>query len=242
MSKFLFVSATGQLGGAERSLVELATAICPAKHEVFAAIGSPGPLTTALEAAGVRTQLIAMQRLQRTVNPLRLAEYVAVIARASRSIAELAISLDVDLIHANSDMAHVYAGEAAARAEIPCIWHSRDMLKLGPIGERMIRQAACVIAISESVLRHLQELGVPEKKTRLVRNGVAIARFPEGPARDEARREARKILGLDPYCFVVGAAGAFVPWKRHEDFIRTFARLCELEVADQTRRPEGPGL
>jgi glycosyltransferase involved in cell wall biosynthesis len=241
MPRALLVCATGQLGGAERSLVELAAAINPSRYELCAVVGSTGPLTEELEAVGVRTEIVEMQRLQRTVNPLKLAEYVAAIARSSRRIADAARSLNADVIHSNSDMAHVYVGEAAERAKLPCIWHVRDMVNLGPIGDRMAKQATRIIAISEAVRDHLERSGVPAEKVRLVRNGIALARFAEGPERDEMRRSARTSLSIDPFCFLAGAAGAFVPWKRHEDFIRAFWRLCELEVTDRTMRPDGPG-
>ena len=233
MARVLLIGATGQLGGAERSLVEMAEAINPGTFQLFAAVGGEGPLQGALEDAGVRTEIIPMKRLRRTVNPLRLAEYVTSVSRGSRAIVELAKSTGADLIHANNDIAQVYAGEAAARAELPCVWHSRDLLKLGPIGERMAKQASVVVAISRAVMDHHERAGVDPDRLRLVRNGVALGKFPEctGDRRNRARLEARKELGLHPDAFVVGAAGVFVPWKRHEDFIRAFCGLCEREIA-----------
>jgi glycosyltransferase involved in cell wall biosynthesis len=241
MTRILLVSATGQLGGAERSLIELATAINPAEFQLFAAVGGNGPLAAQLDEAGVHSRIVEMLRLQRTVNPLRLAEYVAAVSRASRAIAELASSLEIDIVHANTDMAQVYAGEAAARAGIPCVWHARDMLNLGPIGERMAKQAHRVLAISEAVRDHLARAGIDDGTLRLVRNGIACARFPEGETRRETRKAVRTELGLNPFAFVAGSVGALIPWKRHDEFVRAFGALCELEISDHARRPDGPG-
>ncbi len=179
-------------------------------------------------------------RIRRTVNPLRIAGYITAISKASRRIADIARAGHIDLIHANNDMAQVYAGEAAARADVPCVWHARDVLKLGPLGQRLSEKASLVIAISEAVAEHLAKSGVDRSKIRVVKNGIALGPFEELDL-EKARSSARAELGLAGGAFVAGTAGIFVPWKRHEDFIRAFGKLCEMEVADHLECPEGPG-
>ena len=240
MRRILFVSVTGELGGAERSLAELVLALDRSRFEPHAVTPGPGPLASRLGRAGVGVDFARVERIRRTVNPIRIARYVAAISKASRAVADLARSKRVDVIHANTDVAQVYAGEAAARAGVTSIWHSRDMLGLGPLGERLSEKAACVIAISEAVAAHLADSGVDSSKIRVVENGIALGFFKELDL-DNARSSARQELGLAEGAFVAGTAGAFVPWKRHEDFVRAFGRLSEMEVADHVESPEGPG-
>jgi glycosyltransferase involved in cell wall biosynthesis len=102
------------------------------------------------------------------------------------------------------------------------------MVKLGPFAGHIQKNAALVIAISEAVREHLMHEGNPEDKIRLVMNGLDLAPFEDAGA---VREAARAELGLDPRAFVAGSAGAFVPWKRHEDFVRAFGALAEGEVA-----------
>jgi len=235
------VNAAGFLGGAERSLVELAGAISPDRFQLFAAVGAHGPLADSLMECGVRVEVVEMPRLRRTVNPLDLAGMVAGVSRSSRRLADLARDLGIELIVSNGAVSHVVAGEAAARARRPCVWHARDMVELGPLTRRMLETASLVIAVSAAAREHLLREGARPERVRLVRNGIGLSAFPEGNARESARSRARRELGLSEQAFVVGSAGAFVPWKRHEDFIRAFARLCELELDERKRRPQGAG-
>lgn len=241
MHRVLLVNAAGFLGGAERSLAELAGAISPDRFELFAAVGAPGALADLLTEQGVRTEIVEMRRLRKTVNPLEIAGMVATVSRASRRLAEFAEDIGAGLIVSNGTVSHVFAGEAAQRAGIPCVWHARDMISLGPLNKRMFETAAVVIAVSDAVREHLIKEGLPGERVRLVRNGIALAAFSEGPARERTREAARRALDLSPHAFVAGSAGVFVPWKRHEDFIRAFSRMCELELEERKRRPAGAG-
>lgn len=258
MKKILLVSASGRMGGAERSLVELARTVDQARFELHAVVGEAGRLAEALGAAGVGVHVVEMERLRRTVNPVRLAGYVAAVAKASRRVAGIIGSCGIDLVHSNGVISHVYAGEAASRAGVRCVWHARDMVRLGPIAERMVRHADRVIAISDAVRVYVSRLGAPRERVRVVRNGLDLTPFLEEPQRPApagesqslpaaagtqtpddsvpsvssvARVAARRELGLDERAFVAGSAGVFVPWKRHEDFVRAFAGLCEKEIA-----------
>jgi glycosyltransferase involved in cell wall biosynthesis len=253
MRRILHVSATEKLGGAERSLVELTGALDRSRFESHAVLPGKGTLADALRERGVAVQFAPIERIRRTVNPLRIAEYIAAISRASRRIADIARAERIDLVHANNDVAQVYAGEAAARAGLPCVWHARDMLSLGPLGARLSERASRVLAVSDAVRDHLAGCGVDASKIRVVRNGVdlgafegtdlagarASARHLGAPA--EVRTRARRELGLAGDAFVVGTAGAFVPWKKHEDFVRAFGRLAGMEMTDLADGPDGPG-
>ena len=189
MHRTLHVSAAEELGGAERSLVELTGALDRARFEPHAVLPAEGPLADALRERGVALQFAPIERIQRTVNPLRIAGYIAAISKASRRIADIAGSLRIDIVHANNDVAQVYAGEAAARAGLPCVWHARDTLRLGPLGERLSQRASRVLAVSDAVRDHLTGCGVDASKMRVVRNGVDLGAF-EGMDLPEARASA----------------------------------------------------
>jgi len=203
-------------------------------------VAGPGALADALRANGIETGVVDMKRLERTANPFRIARHIRAISRASRELAEAIAAKGVDIVHSNGAMAHLYAGEAAARAGVPCLWHSRDILNLGPVGSAMTARAARVVAVSEAVRDHLVRSGVPAERVRLVRNGIDLSAFPADRA--SVRAAARSELGLDERAFVVGTAGVFVEWKRHEDFVRAFARLCEREIADCAGRAAGQAV
>lgn len=233
----MLVSASPGLGGAERSLLELARAVDRERFGLGAIVGGPGELTDSLREAGLDVDIVEMPRISRTTDPIKIAGYIATVTKLSRVIAGLVRSRKADLVHSNGMLAHIYAGEAARQAKRPCVWHARDMVRLGPLAGHEQRNARLIIAISEAVRAHLLREGTPEGKLRVVMNGIDLAPFGEQPATGTSARDAaRAELELDPRAFVAGSAGTFVPWKRHEDFMRAFAALADDEIA---REAEG---
>jgi len=237
MPRVMFVSASARLGGAERSLLELARAVGRDRFEPGAIVGGPGELTDSLRDAGLEVDVVEMPRITRTTDPVKIAGYIATVTRLSRTIAGILRSRKTDIVHANGILSHIYAGEGARQAKRPCVWHARDMIRLGPLAGHEQRNATAVVAISEAVRAHLLREGTPGDKVRVVMNGVDLAPFEEQPPGTgaSAREAARSELGLDQGAFVAGSAGAFVPWKRHEDFVRAFAALAEGEVVAAAR-------
>jgi len=81
-----------------------------------------------------------------------------------------------------------------------------------------------VVAPSKSILDDLARCGrVPEKRLRLIPNGVDTARF--APMPPDARALGRARLGFEPHHFVLGCVARMVPVKRHHDLIAAFAAL-----------------
>jgi len=231
MKRVMLVSASARLGGAERSILEIARSIDRQRFDLCAVVGGPGEFADSLREAGLDLDVVEMPRISRTTDPVKIAGYVATVTKLSRTIAGLVLSQGADLVHANGILGHIYAGEAAKQAKRPCVWHARDIIKLGPLAGHEQRNAALVVAISEAVRSHLLREGTPEAKLRLVMNGIDLGPFGVQADGENGRREAaRAELGLDPGAFVAGSAGTFVPWKRHEDFIRAFAALAEEET------------
>ena len=81
-----------------------------------------------------------------------------------------------------------------------------------------------LVAPSRSILDDLARRGrVPEKRLRLIPNGVDTARF--APPSPDARALGRARLGLAPDQFALGCVARMVPVKRHRDLIEALARL-----------------
>ncbi|MHC5058517.1 MAG: glycosyltransferase, partial [Planctomycetota bacterium] len=190
MQRVMLVCASPRLGGAERSLLELARAVDRERFAPSAVVGGPGEVTDSLREAGLDVDVVEMPRISRTTDPIKIAGYIATVTKLSRTIAGLVRSRKADLVHANGILSHIYAGEAARQAKVPCVWHARDMVKLGPLAAHEQRNAALVIAISEAVRAHLLREGTSEGKLRVVMNGIDLSPFEETPASDSAARDA----------------------------------------------------
>lgn len=129
-----------------------------------------------------------------------------------------------DLVHTNSLKGHLLGGMAARMARLPLIWHMRDLLGEGE-GLGVVRQAAAtcrprVIAISEAVARQFEGLPVP---VEVVPNGVPLERFTPGEPPEQLRAEWE----LEPQAQVVMCLGRLTPWKGHRTLLQAFAQMAE---------------
>ena len=154
-SKILYLNHVSHLGGAERSLLELVGSLDRTKFTPLAVIPTPGPLSDALAKAGAKVIHLPIQRFVRTCSPLVLIGYLISLLKVARQIKGLIRQAQIDIVHSNSSTAHLYGGLAARLAGVPCLWHCRDLVDLGPAGRWMSWTATRTVAISDAVARHL---------------------------------------------------------------------------------------
>lgn len=223
--KVLLVDGVAELGGAQRSLLELAQVLHGRGVELLAAVPQ-GPLAAALCAAGVPVRQLPALRLHARLS-LRTAQELVAVWRARRVLAHLVRDERPDLVHANGILAAAVAVGGGAR-RVPVVWHLRDLVLRRWLVRWVCRRVAGVLAISEAVAAVVTEL-VPlsqRSKIRLLRNGVDTAHFRPGE-----RAQARQAFQLPPDLPLVGMLAHLVPWKRHDLFL-------EVAAAVRRARPE----
>ncbi len=221
-AKILFVNHTGKLGGAENGLLDIMKHLDRSRFTPLVAIPADGPLAQKLQGLDVETRIVPMIRFTRTMNPLTLLSYWRVLLAVRSNLADLIRNEEIALVHSNSNIAHIYAGAVAAKCNIPSIWHSRDLVELGILGERLCRSATIIIAISNAVAKHLERYGA-RNKIRTIHNGIDLAHFVPG----NSTSNARKKLGLDANRKLVVMIGQLAPWKKHALFIEACAQLVK---------------
>lgn len=218
--RVLFVDTVAVMGGAQRSLAELAAALGARGVSCHAAVPD-GPLAESLRAAGVTVHRIPSVRLYRdwrwrqVAGLMHLAAGLPKLARAIRAA-------QPDLVHANGLTPALLA--TTVRQPRPVIWHVRDLTMPVAIARRASRRAACVVTISESVEERVCEM-VPafcRGRVRLVRNGIDTRHYHPGD-----RSAARRTLGLPADAPLVGMVAHLAPWKRHDLFLEIAARIRE---------------
>jgi glycosyltransferase involved in cell wall biosynthesis len=221
----LYVSHTGHVSGAERSLLDLLVALPP---EVAPALACPedGPLAGRARAAGVRTVGITG-----TAGSLRLG-----VRQTPRALAEMArtafeVGREVDrlrpgLLHANSIRAGLVALPAGRVRRRPVVVHVRDRLPRGGAADTSIRLvargAAAIVANSRYTAEGVTAL-VPGAAVTVVHNAVDLERFDPGRADREATRAA---LGIPREAFAVGVVGQITPWKGQLEAVEAVAGLA----------------
>ena len=217
-------------GGAERSLVNLVTALDPARFrsEVISLV-EPGPMAKPLEAAGIKVTTLGMRRGQPTLSGL-----LALIRhlRAGRPAI-----LQTWLYHAD------LIGTAAAwiaRSE-RLLWNVRCTdITHAPTEQRirwLVRSLAvlsgrpdAVVVNSERGRRDHEALGYHPRSWVDIPNGVDLARFR---LRRSERGELRAQLGLKADACVIGLVARFHPMKDAETYLRAAALFAQSNPNSQ---------
>ena len=216
MKTILYVNHTSRISGAEQSLLALLANLDRGRFCPHVALPDDGPLARRVLDMGIKCHFVAMPRLRRTINPFRLLRFILAVRRSARELVALAEREGAVLVHSNSTIAHVcviFSGWMWKRG-IPTVWHVRDMMDPGMIGDRLAFGAGRIIAVSQAVRQKLQPTCGMSERWCVVHNGVDVERFAnaDGTAfRDE--------IGAKPGDPVIGMIAQMVPWKRHPDFI-----------------------
>ncbi len=219
--KILFLNHVATVSGAEASLLDTVMALDRVRHEPVVMLPGPGRLSEFLAHARIRTEFMPLCRFRKTSNPLLLLGYLFQVLTGARRLARFIRREQVDLLHANSNTAQVYAGLAARWAGIPCVWHCRDLVELGVLGKWMAAHATAIVAISTAVKRQLCQYG-PEVKITVIHNGIDGVAFQTGADGPAVRRE----WGVKENAFLVGMAGQLVPWKNHALFLKAAGTIA----------------
>lgn len=214
----LYVSTVSEVGGAEKSLLDLLDCLDRERFRPAGALPGEGSLKQELEARGTPCSVVPFRRFKRTLNPLRLGMYSASWQTCSRALARVADEHDAALVHANGDAAQIYAYPLKRRRALPIVWHVRDLTALRIVRRKMAPSADRIIATSRAVRDLLAGEGLPESKLRTVLNGIDTSPFELVPPAEEGPP-------------TVGMIANYYPWKGHEDLLRA-AQLVVKDVPE----------
>ena len=228
----LYLNHSGQISGAEQSLRSLLRQFRREDAEIDPIIGLPGggPFAELLRDEEFNVTFAPLRRIQRPQNLVTSLGTLVHVTRTAPFITKLVKQTGAQLIHSNSTTAHLVAGLAANKSQVPAIWHVRDLVSLARIGRALADRAAWVIAISGSVAQSLQNDGVPPEKVRIIHNGLDTDEW-----RSPERNQLRESLGVPDGTFIFGCVTQLVPWKNHAAFIEAAAQLCEEEGCANAR-------
>jgi len=246
--KVLFLNPAGELGGAERSLLDVMASLRAMAPDAKIALlaGSPGPMLDAAERLGVSVHLLPLpDRLAElgdsnlaTASPFARLRFAArgsdLVAYAAR-FAKLVRSLSPDVMHSNGLKMHLVSAAFRPRS-IPLVWHIRDFLGARPVSARLVRVASrrahLAIANSHAVGEDVRALA-PGLEVRVMHNAIDTDIFsPEGPiapldALSIDGRPPSRVAPLGQRVLRIGLIGAYARWKGHDVFLDAAAKLSE---------------
>ena len=219
--RVLFVSAVSRISGAERSLLAFLDALDQAACEPVAALPGAGPLQEELSRLGVQVFHVPVVRPRRSVGPLRLVGGAARDLAGAVALARLARRQRISLIHSNTTAAHLVGGPASALARLPCIWHIRDLQRLGGVRQALVPLTRAAIGISSAVLDRAQVTGGGRMRVEVIPNGIDADRFAARARPGALRRE----LGISARAPLLAMVAQMAPWKGHGSFLRLVGTL-----------------
>jgi glycosyltransferase involved in cell wall biosynthesis len=240
--RIVFLSPSGELGGAETALVDMLAAIRQARPDWALAViaASNGPLVTKAAAHAESVALPfpnALARLgewgTRGSVAARLRLGVGLLAASvpalsyARRLQRRLIHFRPDIIHSNGLKMHLL-GARARPSNARLLWHLHDYPATRRVAARLLASQAhrcdAMLANSESVAAQARERFGAAVPVHTIYNSIDLERFsPAGPVAD-----LDALAGLPPLApdgIRVGLVGTFARWKGHGVFLDALARL-----------------
>ncbi|MDP6355874.1 MAG: glycosyltransferase family 4 protein [Planctomycetota bacterium] len=208
--RILYVSAVSEIGGAEKSLLDILDCLDRSRFEPAVVLPGDGPLKDEILKRRIQPADVRIQRFKKTLNPFKLGKYPASWQVGIRELGREMDRFESDLVHANGDMAQLFAYPAAERRGLPLIWHVRDLTPNRLFRWKLGQHVHQVIAISSAVREMLLSTGVPEDRVKLILNGIDTTPFEALPP-------------VETSCLRVGMIAHLYPWKGHKDFLQMAA-------------------
>jgi glycosyltransferase involved in cell wall biosynthesis len=217
--RILLVCDSLGIGGAERHVVCLATALKRRGHDVTIACSREGPLSADLDASGIGVRILSDRLIKRRVS-----------ISYTRLLTELIGGSRFDIVHAHMHASAAAAAIACARNGVPLVIteHSEASWRddrAWRTSRSAYRRAAQVIAVSGSIARRLTAVDrVAAKRTTAIPNAI--------PRADHQSREPDPLgRRFAPGDLIIGTVARLVPEKG----VSWLVRAAPLILREQPR-------
>ncbi len=225
----LYVNHTGEIGGAEVSLLLLLKNLNRALYQPVVICPLKGSLARELAEISVTFEEIDFHQVRRTLNPVRLLIAIFFFFRHMIRIFQIVRSKNIKLVHANSLKSAIISGLSARLANVPLVWHVRDFLPVGFFRQLFTRLAYLlatkVIVNSKAVggiFRFIQK--DPNEKVKIIYNCIDPDLYNPDVDGNDLRRE----LNIGTNIVLIGFIGRVHPEKGIEYLIRAVREVIKI--------------
>jgi glycosyltransferase involved in cell wall biosynthesis len=233
--RVLFVDQSGEIGGAELSLLDIARHFA---ESGLVALFQPGPFADLVERSGVPLIVLGARpvllEVRRDGSGGAAGTVAAALLDVTRRLAR--IGRNFDLLYANTQKAFVAAALAGLWLRKPVIWHLRDILSADHFSGTNLRLVVGltrlpnvrVIANSNATADAFVAAGGCRGTVTVIQNGLDPAAFASVNAATAQRLRAE--LGLADRLPVVGLFGRLAPWKGQHVLIEALTGLPDAQA------------
>jgi glycosyltransferase involved in cell wall biosynthesis len=232
--RILHISSARSLGGGERHLADLASALLGRGHEVYAALPSRSPLREELRA--LPFQNIFTLRLRNALD-----------VGSALELGRLVREHQIEIVHAHVARDYPLAALATRRnARAKLIITRHVLFPLNRLHSLTLSHVARIICVSNAVKRALSAQKIfNANKISVIPNGIDFRRL-DANLENFDREEFRKQMKIPPGSLLVGTVGEIKKQKGHEDFLRAASLVARerkdvhfvIVGADRTRTGE----
>ncbi len=194
------------IGGGEISFIDLVDVIRALGVQPVVFVPGPGAVRDRIAALGIEVH-------ETPFPPVRLRSLVD-LPRRHIHLARLFRDLGLEIIHANGARCMLYAGPAARRAGIPCVWHVRVLERDRILDRIRARYASVLIANSNAAAKTLIPFLPKSTGCEVVYNGLRLDQIAAAPVAD-----LKAELNIPPGPVILGV-GRFSRGKAFDDLIR----------------------
>lgn len=231
--RVLYANAFAQLGGAERSLLDIVDTLDRTKVKPAILLFQEGPLSDEVAHRGIPVHYINMGSiagLSRAggASPFTHLKSVPPAIRCGLRIAKLVRRGGFHVFHSNSHKTHYLSTFVRCLTRSRIVWHLRDLVKPTREGRIFTRMAGRIahksIANSRATRASLGENTRAFKRCVVVPNAIDIEAYA---AASGERKSLRGEWGFSDENIVILHAGIFCPFKGQHIAIESFKRVLE---------------
>jgi len=244
--RILFLNPTGQIGGAETSLLALVAGLrkLNPSWEFNLITGEEGPLLAKAVALGAKVEVLPFPlslagtgdsglgggaMWKRTVERAAMLRGGFASCGYARRLSAAIRRIQPGVIHTNGFKMHLLGSWAAPR-KMPIVFHIHDYVSTRALSGRLLRasmkRSAALVANSNSVAADLAKTIPGAARIVPIYNAVDLGHFtPQGKEMDlDAACDLPPVL---PGTIRVGLVATFARWKGHLTFLRALSLLPE---------------
>jgi glycosyltransferase involved in cell wall biosynthesis len=230
-TKLLYLDLSEKFGGALISLLSRLEHLDPRRYQPYV-ICRAGPQADALREMGVFAKSVNIPSLPDTssfrfrfgklYNPMLLPRHAYLLGHVVAVIARLHRKHRFDILHGSTLFPNLYVLLAGELLNTTVIWHINDFAprRNRSVFHLLSKRASRIIAISRSIQRSLENIGVNPEKIVQIYQPIDGDRF-----KPRERDGIRDRLNLPRDSRVLGYAGRLEPAKGISDLLRAAKRI-----------------